>query len=160
MGHFFDYFFNISLFFIKMKNFMIDYGQCVFSLLPQKRKLPLKNKRGGDPFLKNKWPILHHLGGVKWVTYPVWKQRRSFRGDFLFCSSRGNTHCPWPSIKLFILSKYYEIFKNYSKNYCKEFELFYIEIRKKNPNSIRIVQSFIELFYLILTIEIVSKKVF
>ena len=49
MGHFFDYFFNISLFFTKMKNFMIDYGQCVFSLLPQKRKLPPRNERGGQP---------------------------------------------------------------------------------------------------------------
>ena len=32
-----------------MKNFMIDYGQCVSSLLPQKRILPPKNKRGGQP---------------------------------------------------------------------------------------------------------------
>ena len=50
---------------------MIDYGQCVFSLLPQKRKLPPKNKRGGQPpFSKMiRWPILPHQGGVKWVTY-------------------------------------------------------------------------------------------
>ena len=47
MGHFFDYFFNISKFFTKIKNFMNDYAQCVFSLLLQKRKLPLRNERGG-----------------------------------------------------------------------------------------------------------------
>ena len=48
MGHFFDYFL-ISLNFLLMKNFMIDDGQCVFSLLPQKRKLLPRNERGGPP---------------------------------------------------------------------------------------------------------------
>ena len=49
---------------------MIDNGQCVFSLQLQKRKLPQKNMRGGQhPFLKtSRWPILPHLGGLKWVT--------------------------------------------------------------------------------------------
>ena len=50
---------------------MIDYGQCVSSLLPQKRKLLPKNTRGGQPpFSKmSRWPILPHQDGVKWVTY-------------------------------------------------------------------------------------------
>ena len=48
MGHFFDYFYNFSKLFIKMMNFMIDYGQCVFSLLQQKRKLPPRNERVGQ----------------------------------------------------------------------------------------------------------------
>ena len=49
MGHFFNYFLNISKSFTKMKYFMNDYAQCVFSLLLQKRKLPLRNERGGQP---------------------------------------------------------------------------------------------------------------
>ena len=50
---------------------MIDYGQCVFSLLPQKKNCLKKISEGGNPpFLKtSRWPILPHLGGVKWVTY-------------------------------------------------------------------------------------------
>ena len=59
---------------------------------------------------KGRWLMLPHLGGVKWVPYPVWKlggcpQRRLILRRFSFWSRRGNSHCPWPSIKFFILSK-------------------------------------------------------
>ena len=48
-----------------MKNFIIDYGQCVFSLLPQKRKLPQRNKRGGQPpFFKNE--LVTHFIPSRW----------------------------------------------------------------------------------------------
>ena len=47
VGRFFAFLFNSAQIFNEIKNFMIDNGQCVSSLLPQGKKSPKKFFHGG-----------------------------------------------------------------------------------------------------------------
>ena len=45
---------------------MIDNGQCVFSLIPQNRKLPPRNERGGQPPFLKKNELVTHFTPSRW----------------------------------------------------------------------------------------------
>ena len=47
VGRFFAFFFNSAQIIYEIKSFMIDNGQCVSSLLPQRKKSPKKIFHGG-----------------------------------------------------------------------------------------------------------------